>query len=155
MRVAVRAYRYVIVLVEEQGRYLLIQEAKPERGNPWYFPGGGMEPGEDLYQAARREAMEEAGVVIEPSFLLGIEHYIPETLDKEPGIEQWRFFLVARWVQGLPKTVPDQESLQARWFLPEEIPSLHLRAPEVLTLLEQYQKKATLLPLKAYQSNFS
>lgn len=42
------------------GRYLVCQRAEGDRhGGLWEFPGGKLEPGEDLTAAARRELAEE------------------------------------------------------------------------------------------------
>jgi len=40
--------------------------------NSWYFPGGLVERGETLDQAARREAREEVGATLGPLTLVGI-----------------------------------------------------------------------------------
>jgi ADP-ribose pyrophosphatase YjhB (NUDIX family) len=59
-------------LVKNKGKYLLVQEAQdkiragilmPIKGK-WTFPHGGVEPGETLIEAAKRECFEETGMVI-------------------------------------------------------------------------------------------
>ena len=48
------------------GRLLLIERARdPGRGN-WSFPGGRIQLGETIFEAVRREVLEETGVEIEP-----------------------------------------------------------------------------------------
>ena len=53
-----------VFLVDEQGRVLMQhRDDRPGINNPgcWAVPGGGLEPGEDAEQAARREFWEETG----------------------------------------------------------------------------------------------
>ncbi len=152
-RVPVPVYVVVLVLVENQGRYLLIQEAKPERGCPWFIPAGCVEPGESIVQAARRETLEEAGLVVEPRHFLRIEHVIPPGQDRQhPSPELWRFVVVAEATGGTLKKTEDENSLQARWFRPEQVGDLHLRGHEVIDLIEMHSHGARLWPIEAYVS---
>jgi 8-oxo-dGTP pyrophosphatase MutT (NUDIX family) len=53
-----------VVLLDREGRVLLFcgsDPARPQDGTWWITPGGGVEPGESLEQAARREVLEETG----------------------------------------------------------------------------------------------
>jgi 8-oxo-dGTP pyrophosphatase MutT (NUDIX family) len=51
-----------VILLDELGRTLLFRGGEP--GDVyWFTPGGGLDPGEDLERAARREVFEEAGLV--------------------------------------------------------------------------------------------
>jgi 8-oxo-dGTP pyrophosphatase MutT (NUDIX family) len=59
----------VRVLLERDGRVLLVKHTyRPE----WHMPGGGVDKGESLEQAARREALEEVGATLGPVELLGV-----------------------------------------------------------------------------------
>jgi 8-oxo-dGTP pyrophosphatase MutT (NUDIX family) len=55
-----------VLLVDSADRVLLLRSllkpGKPARGHLWLTPGGGVEPGEDLAEAAVRELAEEAGL---------------------------------------------------------------------------------------------
>ena len=53
------------------GKVLLVQRAKPPIGI-WAFPGGHVEPGETLQEAAARELQEETGMTATFSGLLGL-----------------------------------------------------------------------------------
>ena len=60
----------VAVIVIKDGKFLMVKN--PKRG--WEFPGGCVEYGEDIYEAAKRECREEAGVEIDNLTLLGNEN---------------------------------------------------------------------------------
>lgn len=54
-----------IILIDPADRVLLFRPGQPddETGRPfWFMPGGGLEPGESLEEAAHRELHEETGL---------------------------------------------------------------------------------------------
>jgi 8-oxo-dGTP pyrophosphatase MutT (NUDIX family) len=56
-----------VILTDPAGRTLLFlggDPARPEDGSWWFTPGGGVEPGESIEAAARREILEETGFVL-------------------------------------------------------------------------------------------
>ncbi|HUG47828.1 MAG TPA: NUDIX domain-containing protein [Candidatus Limnocylindria bacterium] len=60
-----------ILLIDPGDRILLLAARDPADGRVvWFLPGGGIEPGESIEQAARRELLEEVGVG-EPVTLAG------------------------------------------------------------------------------------
>jgi ADP-ribose pyrophosphatase YjhB (NUDIX family) len=54
------------------GKVLLVKRGKPPFKGLWSLPGGGVEPGESMGEAALREAMEETGL---KPVLLGVSGF--------------------------------------------------------------------------------
>jgi len=61
-----------VVITDATGRVLLGRRATGVRTGLWAFPGGAIEPGEDVSAAAVREAHEETSLVIKPERLLNV-----------------------------------------------------------------------------------
>lgn len=62
------------VIVDDEGRLLVVlRRNEPSRGR-WSVPGGRVEPGEALDAAARREVFEETGLHVAIGAQLGVVH---------------------------------------------------------------------------------
>jgi ADP-ribose pyrophosphatase YjhB (NUDIX family) len=59
------------VVRRDDGRILVIRRGHPPSEGLWSIPGGRVEPGETLEQAARREVAEETGLKVTIGPLLG------------------------------------------------------------------------------------
>ncbi len=56
-----------VLLIDPDKRLLLFRggdPARPDDGTWWFPPGGGIEPGESVTEAARREVWEETGLTL-------------------------------------------------------------------------------------------
>ncbi|MER6343049.1 NUDIX hydrolase [Streptomyces sp. NPDC001595] len=71
MRRKLRVAAYAICV--RDGQVLLARSPAPDGGREWVLPGGGVEHGEDPYDAVRRELLEETGYRIEVAGLLGVD----------------------------------------------------------------------------------
>src|SRR5690606_10542082 len=101
-------YLFALVVVRRGGRFLVVHEAK--HGQRWYLPAGRVEPGEPLFDGARREVLEETGIPVELTGVLRIEH------TAYPEMTRVRVFFTAEPVDDRPpKSRPDEHSLAARW----------------------------------------
>ncbi len=62
-----------VLIRDGAGRCLLLKRSISSKGNPgkWDLPGGKLDPGENLEQALLREAIEETGLTISLTRVLG------------------------------------------------------------------------------------
>jgi ADP-ribose pyrophosphatase YjhB (NUDIX family) len=97
--------------VDDEGRIILLRRGfDPGRGR-WTFPGGFVDLGESVEEAARRETDEELGMAIELGGLVGVYSRPDE-----------RVVLIVYHARALgePRTTP--EAVEVRRFAPSEIP---------------------------------
>ncbi len=101
-------------VVVHQGRILLVRRAKAPAKGLWAIPGGSVNLGETLQQAAEREILEETGLTIraaEPLLTF-------ETIRRDPdGRVRFHYVIVdlaAVYVAG--DLAPADDAAEARWF---------------------------------------
>ena len=59
-------------IIIEGDRVLLVKRAHPPIQGQWSIPGGVLEVGEMVREAAVRESREETGLLVKPGELLGV-----------------------------------------------------------------------------------
>ncbi len=104
----------VNVAIIENGKVLLTKRCDFE---VWCLPGGEVDAGESLVQAAKREAYEEVGYSIELERLVGI-HSRPQWLSVGGHIA-----VFAAKLTGGALKIQQSEVLEARFFAADELPS--------------------------------
>jgi ADP-ribose pyrophosphatase YjhB (NUDIX family) len=72
----------VNVLVIRDGKILMVQEAQKHCYGLWNFPAGHLDQGENIFDAARREAKEETGFDVELTGLIGVQNISNANNDK-------------------------------------------------------------------------
>lgn len=82
---------------------LLIRRGRPPNAGDWSLPGGRIEPGERLLDAARRELLEETGVTAE---IVGLIDAV-DGLFAEAGRHYVLIDYAARWIAGEPRAGDD------------------------------------------------
>lgn len=119
-----------VLAVDDEGRLLL--QRRRDTGQ-WAIPMGRMEIGETPTECAVRETLEETGVRVEPTGLLGIysdpdyivaydDHGDPTRYGEVR--QEFEITLIGRPVSGEPTA--NDEADAVRWFLPAELPTLDI-----------------------------
>ena len=111
-------------IIIENGCVLLVKRAHPPIQGQWSIPGGVLEVGEFVREAAVREAREETGLIVEPGDLLGVYDRILHNPEQRV---QYHYVLVdflCRPVGGELQAADD--AAEVRWFTREELPALNL-----------------------------
>src|ERR1700684_1830446 len=108
-----------VVVVNHAGAILLIR--RTDNGN-WALPGGGIDLGESVAQAAVRETFEESGIECVITRIVGIysdpKHVIFYTSNGEAR-QEFSIVLPARLLRGQP--TPSSESSEVRWVRESEL----------------------------------
>jgi ADP-ribose pyrophosphatase YjhB (NUDIX family) len=102
-----------VVVTNDQGQILLIRRTDNEN---WAVPGGAIDLGESMVQAAVRETKEESGIDCHITGLVGIytdpKHVILYTSNGEAR-QEFSILLTAQPVGGQP--TPSDETSEVRW----------------------------------------
>ncbi len=92
---------------------LLIRRGRPPREGRWSIPGGIQQLGETVFEAARREVREEAGLEIE---VIGVVAVVDSIARDEEGRVKYHYTLVdlrAEWHRG--EAVPGDDAAEVAW----------------------------------------
>lgn len=105
------------LLKNKDGKYLLLRrnpKKYPEVGPKWDIVGGRINPGSPLLENLKREIKEEAGLDYqgEPKLMAA------QDILKVPGRHVVRLTFLGN-IDGEPRI--DEESLEAKWFTPQEL----------------------------------
>ncbi len=111
-------------IIIEDARLLLVKRAHPPLQAEWSIPGGVLEVGELMRQAAVREAREETGLIVEPGELLGVYDRIVRDADERVQYHYVLIDFLCRRVAGDLAAASD--AAEVRWFGREELPGLKL-----------------------------
>lgn len=116
----------VLAVALREGAALLVQRANPPDAGRWGFPGGRIEPGETMAEAALRELREETGLGGQAGPVLGAV----DVLDRAPdGTTRFHFVLIALRIDGVTgEPVAADDALAAAWVPLDAIPTLETSA---------------------------
>ncbi len=113
-----------VVVVNDAGDILMIRRSDNDN---WAVPGGAIDLGESMVQAAVRETREETGIDCEITGLVGIytdpKHVLLYTSNGEAR-QEFSIVLTAVAVGGEP--TPSSESSEVRWVPREELAGYQL-----------------------------
>lgn len=110
------------IAVFREGRVLIATRTKPPGAGVWSLPGGLVEVGETLEEAALRELMEEVGV---QARIVDFNRHVQRVDRDEKGRVRHHFVVasfVGAWAAGEPQTGP--EAGEVRWVNPRDLGDL-------------------------------
>jgi 8-oxo-dGTP pyrophosphatase MutT (NUDIX family) len=119
-----------VLLLDPDGRVLLFEDSDPGLPGPptfWITPGGALDPGETVEQAALRELAEETGLVLDPQQLRGpIAHRIVVHAYSDKVVDQDETYFIANVppfvVDIAGHTVEEQTTFKGhRWWHRDEV----------------------------------
>jgi ADP-ribose pyrophosphatase YjhB (NUDIX family) len=111
-------------IVIEEDRVVLVKRLHPPLQAEWSIPGGVLEVGELLREAAVREAGEETGLVVDPVELLGVYDRVLRNVEKRVQYHYVLIDFLCRRMAGDLAAASD--AAEVRWFMRNELPALKL-----------------------------
>lgn len=127
-------------IIIADGRVALIKRAKAPLLGEWSIPGGMLELGETLRQGAEREAVEETGLVVRATELLGVfERIVPDAGQRT----SYHYVLVDFLCEILSGEMrAGGDAADARWFTAEQVSGLPLPEDTVSVIRLAFTKSA-------------
>ncbi|MEU3557485.1 NUDIX hydrolase [Streptomyces fragilis] len=121
-----RLAAYAVCLAGE--RVLLARHVSPRGGSTWSLPGGGVEHGEDPFDAVVREVAEETGCEAEVERLLGVDsRVIPaaeRTVPGGPDHQNVGVFYLVRITGGRLRPEPGGGVVESVWTPLDQVAAL-------------------------------
>ena len=112
----------VTIMVDEKGRILLEQRKHPK--GSWGIPGGLMELGESAEDVAKREVLEETGLVVKNLTLINV-YSGPSNFAVAENGDEYYVVTAAYYTnsfEGELKVVDETESISFEFFAPQKLP---------------------------------
>ena len=123
-----------VAIYNAQGQVLLVQSGKASRLGTWGLPGGLIDLGEKLVDAAKREVLEETGLTIEIGGL--VTTFEPLTRDAEGKVE-YHYVVLEYWAHYLGGEPTPQDDVVAAAWVDESALATYKLTPEQMAVLEK------------------
>jgi ADP-ribose pyrophosphatase YjhB (NUDIX family) len=125
-------------IIIEGSRVLLVKRAHPPLQAEWSIPGGVLEVGELIREAAVREAREETGLTVEPEDLLGVYDRVLRNPEQRVQYHYVLIDFLCRSIGGELQAASD--AAEVCWFTLEELPALKLAEDTVDVIRKGFGK---------------
>ena len=131
-------------IIIEQDRVLLVKRGHAPLAGEWSIPGGVLEVGETLRQAAAREVMEETGLSVDVADLLGVYDRILRDADERT---LYHYVLVDFLCHRIAGNVhPSGDAAEVLWFNRTELKGLGLAVDTAEVIRLGFEKLGCGLP---------
>ena len=120
----------VSAIIEKNDKFLFGKKPKNigPYPNTWHLLGGGIEQGESLIDAARREVREESGIEITDINPISFDE---DTEPNKHGIETHYIFLVFKAKYKSGKLKPKDDINELKWIDKSSLSSIKLNRPTI------------------------
>ena len=140
--------RACALIIENES--VLLVEFQDENGLHYNLPGGGVEPGETVKEAARREVMEEASIEVDVGSLALVYEYAPHLCEQKYGdrASLQLIFECKRKDGSIPKipVIHDANQTGVKWIKLRELKDVFLY-PDLKEEIIQYDERKMVLGL--------
>lgn len=128
-------------VIVRDARVVLVKRGRAPLLGEWSIPGGLLEVGETLRQGAEREALEETGLTVRATELLGVfERIVPDD-EKRMRYHYVLIDFLCELISGELKASGD--AADARWLSPDELGDLALPEDTAAVLRLGLEKAGT------------
>lgn len=127
------------VLVFKDDQFLLICRGKSPGKGKWTLPGGMIELGETMEQAAVREIKEECGIEIQVNQVIKVFEHIERDAFNKVRYHYVVVDFVGEYIRGTLKAASDVDD--ARWFTLLSLEGMEIPERTLNLIQEVYQKK--------------
>jgi ADP-ribose pyrophosphatase YjhB (NUDIX family) len=127
-------------IIIEDARVLLVKRAHPPLQAQWSIPGGVLEVGELIREAAIREAREETGLIVEPQDLLGVYDRVLRNAERRVQYHYVLIDFLCRRVGG--ELAAADDAAEVRWFTRDELPALEVAEDTLDVIRKGFRKLA-------------
>lgn len=126
-----------VAVFDDAGRVLLARRGNPPRAGQWGLPGGLVDLGERLVDAARREVREECAIEIEIGGIVGTFEPIERDAD---GRIEYHYVVIDYWARlrsGIAQAQDDAAAIS--WAAMDELDRYALSADTRGVIVNAYQ----------------
>ena len=124
----------VAAVVERDGRFLVVEERPPGSAEVvWNQPAGHVDPGEAILDAVVRETLEETGLELTPTALVGLYQ-----LRARDGRDYCRVCFAGTVPDGVEARPRDPGILGCLWVTRDEVAAGRPRSGLVVRCLDDY-----------------
>lgn len=123
------------VIVDDQGRVLLIKRGSEPMKGHWSLPGGLLELGETLLDGVKREVFEETGLFVLPEAIVEVVDRIYRDSDGNQSQVQYHYVVLDYWCRVAGgELLPASDASEVAWVSRAEWKDTNFYSLESITV---------------------